>query len=576
MTILTLNKKELEKNIGKKIDGDVENAITMMGTPVEEITPEEISIEVFPNRPDLLNMQNFARALRQYLGSEKVASFKINRADKKDNYKVKIERSVKSVRPHTVCAIVKGLKFDDEKIKEIVDIQEKLHLSIGRKRKKVAIGIYPLEEIKLPIRFVGLAPSEIKFVPLESPGGRELTGSQILRSHPTGRDYADLLKDAEVYPVFLDANNDVLSMPPIINSEKTGRITEKTKDVFIECSGFNLEYLKKCLNIIVSALDEMGGKIYEMHIEDSQDGDFVSPNLDPEKMIFEVSKINKTLGLDLNEKEIKGYLEKMGVGFDKEKDKKSENSKTYAMIPAYRTDILHWIDIAEEVALGYGYDNFEPVSPQELSVSTVAEEDTASRKRKAISEILVGCGLLECSSFHLVKKQDLKKIYYDIKNEDLIEVENSKTEYSILRRDLLVNLMKILSENSDSSYPQRIFEIGSVFGKATENDGEETGIKEKEKLGIALADDKITFTELKQIVDYLFKMIDKEYEIDSDVEENEHVGFIDGRYGRVVVKVEGKKEAIGFIGEVHPRVLKNFGLKTPVVAFEIDLDWFLD
>jgi len=565
MTILTLNKKELEKKIGKKIDEKVEEAITMMGTPVEAVDTNEISIEVFPNRPDLLNFGNFARALNQYLGKQSIAKFKIYEPEK--DYKVKVEKSVKQVRPHTACAIVKGLKFDDEKIKEIVDIQEKLHLSIGRKRKKIAIGIYPLEQIKLPIKFVGMSPDEIKFIPLESPGGRELTGRQILRSHPTGRDYADLLKDSEVYPVFFDGNNEVLSMPPIINSEKTGRITEKTKDIFIECSGFNLYYLKKCLNILLFALSEMGGKIYSMEIDDFSDGKFVSPDLSEEKLEFKIENINKTLGMELSEKEIKSCLGKMGVGFEKEKTKKGE--KILALVPCYRTDILHWIDIAEEVALGYGYNNFSPVSPQELSVSTVADEDKNARIKKMISNILAGAGLLECSSFHLVKKPDLKKIYYDIKNEDIIEVENSKTEYTILRKDLLVNLLKILSENSDSQYPQKIFELGKVFEKDIK---QETQIKETENLAIALADEKITFTELKQILDYLFKMLDKEYLIDEKTQENEHVGFIDGRYGKILVD----KKEVGYIGEVHPRVLKNFGLKTPVVALEISLGWVLD
>ena len=139
MTILTLNKKELEKKIGK-ITPELEKKITTMGTPIEEVTDDEVSIEIFPNRPDLLSLQNFARAINQFNGKAKVASFKINKPEK--DYVVTIDKSVKEVRPHTVCAIVKGLKFDEEKIREIVDVQEKLHNSIGRKRKKLAIGIY--------------------------------------------------------------------------------------------------------------------------------------------------------------------------------------------------------------------------------------------------------------------------------------------------------------------------------------------------------------------------------------------------------------------------------------------------
>ncbi len=560
MTILTMNRAALEKKVGK-ITLDVEEKITMMGAPVEEITSDSVSVEVFPNRPDLLSMGGFARSLNQYLKKAKISNFKIENEKKiEKDYKVKIDKSVKKVRPHTACAIIKGLKLEDEKIKEIIDIQEKLHMSIGRKRKKIAIGVYPLEKIKLPIQFIAKKPNDIKFVPLESPGLKEMTGAQILRGHPAGREYVDLLKDAEVYPVFVDADNKVMSMPPIINSHETGKIDEKTKEVFIECSGFNLAYLKKCLNIIVSAFSDMGGKIYSMEIEDAVDGNFVSPNLEPEKLEFKISDINKTLGLELNEKEIKSYLEMMGIGFE------SNNKKSIALIPAYRTDMLHWIDLTEEIAIAYGYENFKPEIP---AISTTAEEDKNARTKKVISNILAGLGLLECSSFHLAKKNDVKKMHYEMVNEDFIEIADSKTEYDVLRVDLLSNLLKIFSENSDSQYPQKIFEIGKVFDKDKSPIAKrtETGIIEKERLSVALVDESVGFMDVRQILDYLLKMLDIEqdkYKID----DAENSDYIQGRVGKIVV--HGKE--VGFIGEVAPRVLKNWKIKMPVSAFEIDLE----
>jgi len=227
MTTLTLDRKDLEEHIGK-IDSEKEEKITSMGTQVESVSEREVSVEITPNRPDLLRMQGFTRSFLQYTGKKGIESFKVNESD----YSVRVDKSVKSVRPFTVCAVIKGLKFDDKKIKEIVDIQEKLHLTLGRKRKKIAIGIYPLEKIEFPIKFIAKKPSEILFRPLEFP--KELTGAQILRQHPTGRDYAHLLDKAEVFPIFVDAKDRVLSMPPIINSHETGKISENTKDVFVE------------------------------------------------------------------------------------------------------------------------------------------------------------------------------------------------------------------------------------------------------------------------------------------------------------------------------------------------------
>ena len=184
MTILTLNRGDLEKKIGA-ITPELEDEITMMGTPIEEVTDEILSVEIFPNRPDLLSLQNFARAVNQFREKSKIAQFKINKPEK--DYTVTIEKEVKNIRPYTVCAIAKGLKLTDERLENVIDLQEKLHGSLGRKRKKVAIGIYPLDKIALPIRYTAKSPEEIKFIPLEEK--KQMGAKQILKNHPTGNEY---------------------------------------------------------------------------------------------------------------------------------------------------------------------------------------------------------------------------------------------------------------------------------------------------------------------------------------------------------------------------------------------------
>jgi len=551
MTILTLPRKELESKIGK-VTKEMEDKITMMGTPVEEATNGEVSVEVFPNRPDLLSLQNFSLAVNNFNSKKGLAKFSIKDGEK--DYVVKVEKSVKSVRPYTVCAIVKGIKFDDEKIKEIIDIQEKLHNSIGRKRKRVAIGIYPLEKIKLPITFSAKKPEDISFVPLESPGRKEMKGRQILRAHPTGREYADLLKGYDAFPIFTDADGKILSMPPIINSEETGRITEKTKEIFIECSGHNLHYLKKCLNILVLTFSEMGGRVYSMQIKDSKEGNFKTPDMSQKEMLFDIKDIEKTLGIKLTQKEVRNYLGRMGIGYEEKK------GKSIALIPAYRTDILHWIDLTEEIAIAYGYENFKPEIP---NISTIGEEDSAEKTKGDLSEILANCGLLEVSSFHLANKKDVKKMHFDYK--DFLQVEDSKTDRDVLRVDLISGLLQILSENSDAGYPQKIFEIGRVFEKDSRT---ETGVKETEKLAIALSDEEISFTDMKQILDYFFKMIDLEFSIENVEDSN----YINGRVAKIIVN----KDEVGRIGEISPRVLRNWKIKMPVVALEINLNFLLN
>ncbi len=542
MAIITLNKKQFEKEIGK-LDEKMQDRIAMFGTPIEDITDDELQIEIFPNRPDMLSYQGFKRSFLGFLGKKTgLKKYKINKPEK--DYKVIIDSSVKDIRPYTTCAIVKKLKLDENKIKELIEIQEKLHITIGRKRKKVAIGIYPLDKIKLPITFKALEPDKIKFLPLEA--DKEMSGLQILQKHPAGRDYAHLLSGKAKFPIFIDADKNILSMPPIINSHLTGKITEDTKEVFIECSGFDLKILNKCLNIIVTSLADMGGEIYAMELKYKKK--LITPNLNTEKRKISLENTNKLLGLNLSEKQLKNLIKKMGYDYSKE----------HVEIPAWRTDILHEVDLIEDVAIAYGYENFIPEIPE---VSTIGQEDQKEIIKRKISEILVGLNLLEVSNYHLTNKRDQFKNMGFSKNQEkgYIEVEESKTDYAILRKDLTHYLLKVLSNNVDSEYPQRIFEVGKVFELREDNQ-----IKESEKLAVALTPGN--FTETRQILEYISKMLNIKIKLKETEKAPSY--FIEGRVGEITLD----NKQIGFVGEIHPKILRNWKIKMPVALFEINLE----
>lgn len=549
MASIKFDKKLFEKEVGKLTD-EMMQKIALFGATVESVDDGEIELDITPDRPDLFSYQNFKRSFLAFLGKKTgLKIYKIHKPEK--NYKVKIDSSVKKVRPFTVCAIVRGLKLDDEKIKEIIDIQEKLHVTVGRRRKKLAIGIYPLEKIKLPITFKALEPDKIKFVPLEM--DREMSGLQILQRHPAGRDYAHLLAGKSKFPVFVDADNKVLSMPPIINSHLTGKVTEKTRDIFIECSGFDVGTLKKCLNILVVSFLEMGGKVYSMEVSGlSAKGKNITPDLTPEKTKISLDNVNRLLGLNLDKKQLKILLEKMGHSYNPKNNEVG--------IAQWRVDILHEVDLIEDVAIAYGYDKLVPEIPQ---IATIGQENVQETAKRKVSEILSGLGLLEVSNYHLTMKKDqFTKMGVGEKQEKgFVELEESKTENNILRKDLSSYIMKIFSENVDSEYPQRIFESGRVF----EVEGNE--IVEKEKLSIGISPGN--FTDVKQVLNYLFRMIG----VDSGnvkITEPEHFPyhFLDGRVGEIILN--GKR--IGFLGEVHPRILRNWKIRMPVALAELDLE----
>jgi len=540
MPTITLNKKTLERAIGRKlVDQELKDRISMLGTDLESVTPEEITVEIFPNRPDLLSEQGFARAFSSFIGAKPgLRKYQVHQTTDR----VIIEPSVTNIRPYTACAVIKNLKFDQQKIKEIIQIQEKLHITYGRNRKKCAIGIYPLEKIKFPIRYLAEDPNKIKFQPLES--DREMTGLQILSQHKAGHEFAHLLEGLEKFPIFIDANDQILSMPPVINSDLTGKISEQTQNVFIECSGFDYQVLRKCLNIIVAALADMGGEIYSLELHYPRKT-FLSPNLEPEPMKINLSYVNQILGLELEEKDLKKYLEAMGYGY--------ENKK--AFIPAYRADILHPIDLVEDIAIAYGYENFKPEIPR---VATIGQEDSFEKFLNQVRNLLIGFKLQETKSYHLMTQEELnQKMNLDYPP---IPLKNALGDYNHLRNWLIPSSLKVLSENQHHDYPQNIFEIGTVF---LPDDQQETKVKEYQRVSIILCHEKTDFTEIKQILDAFFQALNLGYQI----EETQHPSFIEGRVGRISVK----DKKLAYIGELSPEVLSNWGLTMPIAALEINL-----
>jgi phenylalanyl-tRNA synthetase beta chain len=541
MPTLKYNKKTILELLGKKVsDEQLADRISFLGTGFEGINAEEISVEIFPNRPDLLSEQGMARALSSFMDIK--TGFRKYDV-KKSGVKVIVDKSVKGIRPYTACAVVKGLKLTDEKIKELIQIQEKLHITYGRNRKKAAIGIYPLEHIKAPIYYKASHPEEIKFKPLDL--NKDLTGSQILAIHPTGREYGYLLEGKEKYPIFIDSKQNIMSMPPIINSNNVGKITLTTKDVFIECSGFEFEYLHTCLNMIVTAMADMGGQIYTVDLQ-YPEKKCVTPDLSGKELKLDLDYVNRILGTDMKELDLKKYLGRMGHDYKNRK----------VRIPSYRSDILHPIDLIEDIAIAYGYENFKGTLSE---FSATAHEKPLEIFKNKFREILTGIGFIEVKNYHLTNKDAQSKLMnYSI---DVVELDNSVTQdYNVLRAWITPCLIETFRNNKHYDYPQNIFEIGTVF-KIDES--QDTSVHESDRLGIALCGNDANFTKIKQIMDVIAEALNIKYELT----DTEHGSLIKGRNARVLIN--GSK--IAYIGEVHPQVLSNWTIDMPVSILEINL-----
>jgi len=531
MPTIEASKKDLLRLIGKKLS-DKELAKALNYAKAEISGKEEIKIEIADvNRPDLLSIEGIARQCRLGLGL-KVRDYKAE----KTNYKI-IAKS--KIRPLIVAAVVKNLKFDDSSIKQIVQLQEKLCEIFGRKRKEAALGIYDFDKINWPLSYSDYEPEEIKFTPLEAT--REMTAPEILNKHPTGIAYKHLLENEKEYPLLIDAGKEVLSMPPIINSNYSGKITQATKNVFVEVTGYNYRFLMPILNVVVSALADRIGRIEEVKINN-----ITTPDIKSEKTSVELEEINSVLGLNLTAKEAISLLKKYGYNA-----KETKRGKFEVEIPFHRQDILDTRDIIEDIAISYGYDNIKPRKPD--IVSEGGEDELVLFSRK-ISDLLIGLEFQEIATPTLTSREILFK-KMNRKPEKIIEVENPVSElYCVMRQELLSSALNFLEKNTTSNFPQKIFEIGTALSQE----------KDRTNLVIASSHAQANFTEIKQIFDYLARMLALDYKL----EEEEKEEFIQGRCAKIIVS--GK--TIGYMGEISPKILENFHLEFPVSCLEINID----
>jgi len=553
----------LNDAVGKELSvEELRVALFDMGMELESSEGDDISVDVTAERLDLLSVQGLARALKSFLGIAKIPIYNARKSD----YVVNISSKVNSVRPYTVCAVVKDLSLSDERIKEIIDVQEKLHSTLARGRKKGAIGIYPLEHISLPITFTADKPENIHFQPLGE--SREMNALEILRNHETGREYAHLLEGKELFPYFVDANDNILSLPPIINSELTGRVTVETKDVFIECSGFDKVLLNELLTNLVTMFADMGGIIYSMTLNYEGGSSELTPLIDYQEKTFSTKTLKHYIGLDLSVDEIKSLLEKMMYTIKDVKpfinvDGRETNEFIFHLLaPAFRRDLWHEVDIAEDVARAYGYNNLPLTFP---NVATIGSTLKSSDLREELSFVMTGMGFLETYTFGLTAKPDqLDKMLLSEEKVGFVPVANGNETQGMMRISLIPELLKALSHNRNLPLPQKIFEGDFVVLPDSNKD-----VKARNELHFSglITDRVVTFTQIKQVLDALLKSKDVEIQV---VPSN-HPSFIKGRSG--IIKLGDN--SIGIVGELSPQVITNFGLSSPVAVFEINLESLL-
>ena len=391
MPVITFKYQDL-KDLGIDMDKDeLIDTLPMMSSDIEDFDDEEIKVEFFPNRPDNLSVEGVARSFKGFIGQE--IGFPDYEVVKSGEY-VTVDRDVAEIRPYIGFAKIDNVDFTGDKLKYIMDFQENLHWVIGRDRKKVAIGIHNADVVEAPFNYIATPKDQNAFVPLEK--DTEMTPQKILTEHDKGKDYAHLIEDFDKYPLILDKDNQVLSMPPIINGELT-KIKEDTHNIIVDVTGTDERAVNQALNIICSSFAEVGGQIKSMEVK-YKDKTITTPDLTPQEMNVHVDTANKLIGgTSLTAEDIKGLLLK--ARFDAEI---LNDNEVKAIIPAYRVDILHEVDVVENIAVQYHINSIEAELPD---INTVAYENNWFKSEATIREIMISLGFQEVMSLMLTNEE---------------------------------------------------------------------------------------------------------------------------------------------------------------------------
>ena len=540
-----------------------------LGCPVDSNSEESIEVEVFPDRPDLLSHETIARASRTFLSASEVG---VGLPVSQGEIKLSVASELEDVRPIVMGAVVRGVDTGsnpeerEDFIQSLMDHQEKLHMTLGRRRKFASIGVHDLSSLKPPFK-VTTVPSNFSFIPLAC--SEEMTIERILEEHPKGAEYSHLMEGMDRFPVILDSEDRVLSFPPIINGSHT-TVNASTEDFFIDVTGWDIRACESCLLLVCLSMSERGGIVENIELSGSNGEAVRVPNGDARKHRVPESLIRKILGLELDSGELSRAISKMGGKLERSQtvtDGPNERGRWTDCVvgeiehiismPRWRSDIMHPVDVVEDIAIGFGFENL----PEILSKTHLDSIPlVSSNLDRRFGESMRACGLQEVQSLTLSNERDQFEIVRWPQEQGMALISNPITsEHTVLRQYILPSLLRLLAANRHHELPQRVYELGTVV----------KGFRNCKKGAWTCAEVGSGFTASKGIAQALLRDLGAGY---GDVEfaptEPGHGPWITGRGSHILIK--GKR--IGEFGEIAPEVSGGFGIKSPIQAGEIDLE----
>ncbi|MCA9242702.1 MAG: phenylalanine--tRNA ligase subunit beta [Phycisphaerales bacterium] len=515
-------------------------------------------LDMLAVRPDIFDVGGMARYMRGFVGAQTgLIEYPVDPPTYRLNVDPQLGRD-ESFRPSIACAVLRGLRLDDHGIKFLMNLQEDLHWALGRDRKLASIGMYDLDKLGGDVfAYRAVAPDGIRFTPLGfSPNdpGSNMTPGEILKNHKTGEKYARLLQGMTAYPLLQDGQGTVLSMPPIINSEST-RVTLDTTQCFVDVTGLAQRTVDRALNIIVTSIREV---MPQVRIESVKiagiEGELTTPNLAPGRMALDVAEARDTIGAALSAAGVRELLERMGHGIDTS----SDDTTLQVRVPAWRNDIMHPIDLIEDIAVAFGYENLTAELLPTFSVGAPrqVEELSAIARR-----VFTGLGFHQVMTLTLTSEPAAFEKWRVEPDPATVRIENPiSVEQTIARVGLLPGILETMAINRQYDLPQKLFEVGDCCFVDADA---ETGARERRHCAAAMIGTHIGYADIRAVMDAFAH----ELGLSVEMRPIEHASYIRGR----VAAVFNSGRRIGTMGELHPAVLENYSLKHAVAAMEVEL-----
>ena len=523
-------------------------------------------IDIPANRYDLLCHEGISKALNVFLGKCPTPTFRLVEPPNNAPRQKMIQKpETLLVRPFIVCAILRGVKFDEARYNSFIDLQDKLHQNICRKRTLVAIGTHDLNTIQGPFTYEAHPPEDIEFIPLKQT--EKFTAAALMEHYKSDqklKHFLHILEGSAVFPVLYDANRTVLSLPPLINGAHSA-ITLDTTDVLLECTATDLNKAKIVLNTMVAAFSQYSATEFAAEPVDVVDsmGD-VKPYPDFMTRVVEADPeyINGRIGVHIEGREMAALLCRMQLPTKLD----AETNMLRVEVGPARSDVLHQCDIAEDVAIAHGYNNIARTIPP---VNTVGAQHPLNHFSDLVRNEMAMLGFSEVLTWILCSHDDnfANVLREDDGNCAAIVANPSGLDVQVARSSLLQGVLKAMGANKDAPVPAKLFEVGDVVRIDPIKD---VGARNSRRLLVLLSDKKSGFETVHGVLDRIMVVTGAAkggsagYEV---VESNEPTYF-PGR--QAYIMRDGKQ--IGVFGIVHPTVLQKFDIVNPCSVLELDLE----